>query len=64
MANKNDVIRLHRKYPSLTCTEIAERLDCMPAYVRATARRNGLVLPTRIPACRAAARRRYGVAAA
>lgn len=45
MANKYQVIDLHRKNPELSSVEIACRLDCCDAYVRATFRRNGLKLP-------------------
>lgn len=45
MTTKHDVIRLHRRDPALTSVEIAELLGCSPEYVRATFKRNGLVLP-------------------
>lgn len=45
MATKDDVIRLHRKHPDWTPQEIAEHLECMPEYVRATAKRQSLSLP-------------------
>lgn len=44
MATKNQVIALHRAYPHWTDRDIAAELDCDSAYVRATARRNRLVL--------------------
>lgn len=37
MANQFQVYELHER--GLTATEIAERLECMPEYVRATLRR-------------------------
>lgn len=40
MATKEDVFRLNEKYPAWTAPEIAERLNCTAAYVRATAYRN------------------------
>lgn len=42
MATKQQVISLHRKYPELNSSQIAERLGCHDAYVRATFYRNGL----------------------
>ena len=50
MATKHDVIRLHRGNPDWTSVDIAAALGCLPAYVRATAKRNGLSLPcSRVP---------------
>lgn len=46
MANKHQVIALHAAEPGLTPPQIADRLDCDPAYVRATAQREGLKLPS------------------
>jgi hypothetical protein len=45
MAMKDDVIRLHREHPDWCAAEIAAALGCESAYVRATAKRNELVLP-------------------
>ena len=45
MATKDDVIRLHKQNPTWTSVLIAERLGCLPEYVRATATRQGLDLP-------------------
>lgn len=45
MANKKQVIELHKKNPDLTSVDIAEQLGCDSAYVRATFYRNGLTLP-------------------
>lgn len=47
MANKQEVIRMHAENPTFTAADIAERLACSSAYVRATAQRNGLQLPHR-----------------
>lgn len=44
MANKHQVISYFIRYPDCTSSEIAETLDCDPAYVRATLRRAGLRL--------------------
>jgi hypothetical protein len=44
MTTKHHVIAEFHKNPSATSTEIADKLDCDPAYVRATLRRNGLKL--------------------
>lgn len=44
MATKDQVIRLHLMYPQLNSVQIAERLGCDDAYVRATFYRNGLKL--------------------
>ena len=55
MATKDQVINLHRRERHLNASDIAERLGCLPEYVRATARRNNLVLPVRYEACRRAA---------
>jgi hypothetical protein len=46
MANKHEVIRLHRQNPTWAATRIADELDCSSAYVRATAQRNSLILPS------------------
>lgn len=45
MANKHQVIALHKAHPTWTSVQIAEELDCESAYVRATFQRNGLFLP-------------------
>lgn len=42
--NKHEVIRLFKANPLITSTEIGDRLDCDPAYVRATLKRAGLRL--------------------
>lgn len=47
MATKAQVLELHRKYPEWTSVDIAERLNCESAYVRATFYRNGLQLTKR-----------------
>lgn len=44
MATKDQVIRLHREHRDWTASQIAARLNCKPAYVRATAKRNYLIL--------------------
>lgn len=44
MTTKHHVIAEFKKNPGATSTEIADKLDCDPAYVRATLRRNGLKL--------------------
>lgn len=50
MATKDQVISLHRMHPQLNSVQIAERLDCEDAYVRATFYRNGLKLARRTSA--------------
>ena len=47
MATKDQVITAHRKHPDWTAQQIADHIGggCLSAYVRATARRNGLKLP-------------------
>lgn len=45
MTNKNEVIEIHRNYPTLGTIQVAEKLGCLPEYVRATAKREGLVFP-------------------
>lgn len=47
MANKQQVIELHRQHPNWGSGEIARVLDCDSAYVRATFYRNGMKLPPR-----------------
>lgn len=47
MANKDQVISIHRQHPDWTSSMIAEELECDSAYVRATFYRNGMVLPIR-----------------
>jgi hypothetical protein len=44
MTTKHQVIALFHKNPNATSAEIADKLDCESAYVRATLRRNGLKL--------------------
>jgi hypothetical protein len=46
MATKHDVIRLHQLRPEWSAPEIAAEIGCHSAYVRSTAQRNGLVLPS------------------
>jgi hypothetical protein len=45
MANKQQVIDLHRTYPEWTAVDIAVSIGSGASYVRATARRVGLRLP-------------------
>lgn len=45
MADHFQVRNLHNTNPKLNAKQIAARLDCMPEYVHATARRLGLTLP-------------------
>ena len=45
MADKYQVISLHEQFPEWNSCQIAAHLNCSAAYVRATARRNGLKLP-------------------
>lgn len=47
MTTKHDVIAAHHDHPEWNSTDIAGHLGCCSAYVRATARRNGLTLPKR-----------------
>lgn len=49
MADHNQVIALHRKHPEWSATEIAAQLDCSTGYVRATAHRKRLKLPSSRP---------------
>lgn len=42
MANKEQVLSLRAEQPDLTSAQIAERLGCMPEYVRATLSRERL----------------------
>lgn len=42
MTDQSQVVALHRKYPKWSATDIANRLSCMPEYVRATGKRRGL----------------------
>lgn len=44
MTTKHHVIAAFQKNPNATSHEIADQLDCDPAYVRATLRRAGLKL--------------------
>lgn len=48
MATKHQVIGLNAMNPHLSAGEIAERLGCSSAYVRATGQRNGLTFPRQI----------------
>lgn len=45
MANKHQVIAENRANPAATVNQIARKIGCHPAYVRATAQRNRLVIP-------------------
>lgn len=45
-AMKHLVIDTHRQHRDWTPQQIAQHLNCSDAYVRATAQRNGLVLPS------------------
>lgn len=47
MTTKYDVMRVHLAQPDWTADQIAAFLGCTSGYVRATARRNGLVLRRR-----------------
>jgi hypothetical protein len=42
MTNQSQVVALHRKHPKWSASDIAKRLGCLPAYVRATGKRRGL----------------------
>lgn len=44
MTTKHHVIAAFHKNPSATSPQIADQLDCDPAYVRATLKRAGLKL--------------------
>ena len=44
MTTWQDVVRTHLDHPDWTAPEIAARLGCNPAYVRATAQRRKLEL--------------------
>lgn len=43
-----DVVRIHKQNPRWSALEIAAELNCHPGYVRATARRRGLTLPSSV----------------
>lgn len=43
MADQSQVISLNARYPDMSAAEIAERLGCDSAYVRATGKRKCLV---------------------
>lgn len=45
MADQRQVRELHLKYPTWGAVQIAKRLGCQSAYVRATATRQGITLP-------------------
>lgn len=45
MTTKHQVISTHLAHPDWTTSDIAKHLGCIPQYVTATARRNGLRLP-------------------
>lgn len=45
MANRQQVIGLHKTHPEWTCGLIAKVLNCKPEYVACTIRRAGLKLP-------------------
>jgi hypothetical protein len=44
MTTKHDVIRVHEAHPDWHSERMAQHLGCVGAYVRAVARREGLVL--------------------
>jgi hypothetical protein len=46
MTTKHDVIRIHQIEPTWAAPQIASYLGCHPSYVHATAKRNGLTLPS------------------
>lgn len=46
MTTKHEVIAVHRANPTWSPGDIAHHLGCISAYVRATARRNKLNLPS------------------
>ena len=43
--NRHEVYRVHREHPDWGSEQIAAHLGCCGAYVRATAKRQGFVLP-------------------
>lgn len=45
MTDQSQVRELHLKYPTWGAVQIAKRLGCLSAYVRATATRQGITLP-------------------
>ena len=49
MAKNREVLALHRVHPTWTAPQIARVLECDSGYVRATAQRNGIVLPSALP---------------
>ncbi len=49
MTTKQQVIDTHLAHPDWTAPEIAAALDCHQAYVRKTAYRLGIRLPTKLP---------------
>lgn len=49
MATKDQVIALHKQNPAMTARQIADALDCLEEYVRATAKRNNLILGAAYP---------------
>lgn len=42
MTTKHEVIAAHEAHPDWTISDVARHLGCVPQYVTATARRNGL----------------------
>lgn len=46
MASKQEVINAHRANPEMNSARLADLIGCSSAYVRATAKRSGLRLPT------------------
>jgi hypothetical protein len=48
MATKDQVIFTHKLHPDWSSQQIADKLDCDSAYVRATFKRNGLKSAPRI----------------
>lgn len=45
MTDQRQVRELHKKHPTWGAVQIAKRLGCQSAYVRATATRQGITLP-------------------
>jgi hypothetical protein len=49
MTTKHEVIAAHKDHPDWTISDVARHLGCLPQYVTATARRNGLIFPKMKP---------------
>lgn len=49
MTNQHQVVALHRKHPDWNAVTLAAELDCSAGYIRATAQRKRLKLPTSRP---------------